>query len=199
MFNNNAFNGIMGRIAPGMCRITANGKIAIKTKNGYKSFNVKTGRLTNCANFVFDMGDEFFFLMPTNNLQVGDIIIVNGTPRCVIKVEENEITAFNYENSTKEIVVPEHHICFGKAYMYGKIVSPMCNMMKGNNIMKYMMMTEMMKGFNGSTTGNNNMMNNPMGLMMMSSMFGGKDDIFEGMFDFDDADMNVGDMEEEDE
>ena len=103
MFTGNAFNGIMGRLAPGMCRITANGKIAIKTKNGYKSFNVKTGRLTNCANFVFDMGDEFFFLMPTNNLKVGDIILVNGTPRCVIKVEENEITAFNYENSTKEI------------------------------------------------------------------------------------------------
>ena len=61
-------------------------------------------------------------------------------------------------------------------------------------MMKYMMMSEMMKGWNNNAnnfggTGNNNgmfgnMMNNPMGLMMMSSMFGG-DDIFEGMFDFD--------------
>ena len=41
------------------------------------------------------------------------------------------------------------------------------------------------------------MMNNPMGLMMMSSMFGG-DDIFEGMFDFDDE-MDVSKMMTADE
>jgi hypothetical protein len=193
--NANPFNGMMGRIEPGLCRMTPNGKIAIKTKNGYKSFNVKNGRLTNCANFVFDIGEEFFFVMPTNHLKVGDIILVNGTPRCVIDVKDNEIIALNYENSTKETVIPEHHIFFGKSYMYGKIVSPMGNFMKGNNMMKYMMMSEMMKGWSGNGNygnhGNNGgmfggMMNNPMGLMMMSSMFGGGDDIFEGMFDFDD-------------
>ena len=190
--NANPFNGMMGRIEPGLCRMTPNGKIAIKTKNGYKSFNVKNGRLTNCANFVFDIGEEFFFVMPTNHLKVGDIILVNGTPRCVIDVKDNEIIALNYENSTKETVIPEHHIFFGKSYMYGKIVSPMGNFMKGNNMMKYMMMSEMMKGWNNNGNYNNNggmfggMMNNPMGLMMMSSMFGGSDDIFEGMFDFDD-------------
>lgn len=196
--NANPFNGMMGRIEPGLCRMTPNGKVGIKTKNGYKTFNVKTGRLTNCANFVFDIGEEFFFVVPTNHLKVGDIILVNGTPRCVIKVEDNEITALNYENSTKEIVIPEHHIFFGKSYMYGKIVSPMGNFMKGNNMMKYMMMSEMMKGWNngGNYHGSNNggmfggMMNSPMGLMMMSSMFGGNDDIFEGMFDFDDEDMS---------
>lgn len=204
MFNGNAFNGMMGRIEPGLCRMTANGKIAIKTKNGYKSYNVKTGRLTNCANFVFNVGDEFFFVMPTNNLKVGDIILVNGTPRCVIKAEDNEITALNYENSTKEFVIPERHIFLGKQYMYGKIVSPMGNMLKGNNIMKYMMMSEMLKGFNGNATGSANnmfggMMNNPMGLMMMSSMFGGKDDMFEGMFDFDTEDVPSFDVDAEDD
>lgn len=203
MFNGNAFNGMMGRIEPGLCRMTANGKIAIKTKGGYKSYNVKTGMLTNCANFVFNMGDEFFFVMPTNHLKIGDIILVNGTPRCVIKVENNDITAFNYENGTKEIIVPERHIFLGKQYLYGKIVSPMGNMMKGNNIMKYMMMSEMLKGFNGGNNANNafggNMMNNPMGLMMMSSMLGGKDDIFEGMFDFDDFEAPDFDVEDEEE
>lgn len=196
----NVFNGMMGRIEPGLCRMTPNGKIAIKTKNGYKTYNVKTGRLTNCANFVFDIGEEFFFVMPTNKLQVGDIILVNGTPRCVIKTESNEITAFNYENSTKEFVVPERHIFFGKSYMYGKIISPMGNFMKGNNMMKYMMISEILKSWNNSSNHDNrfiannnsvsnnmfgNMMNNPMGLMMMSSMFSGNDDFFEGMFDFD--------------
>ena len=198
MVNGNVFNGMMGRIEPGLCRMTANGKIAIKTKGGYKSYNVKTGNLTNCANFVFNIGEEFFFVIPTNKLEVGDIILVNGTPRCVIKVEKNEITALNYENSTKECVIPERHILFGKQYMYGKIVSPMGNFMKGNNIMKYMMMSEMMKGFNGGKSSDNTfggMMNNPMGIMMMSSMFGGKDDIFDGMFDFDTDDMLLDDEE----
>ena len=194
--NENPFNGMMGRIAPGLCRMTPNGKIAIKTPNGYKSFNVKTGRLTNCANFVFDIGEEFFFVIPTNHLKVGDIILVNGTPRCVINVKDNEIIALNYATSTKETVIPEHHIFFGKSYMYGKIVSPMGNFMKGNNIMKYMMMSEMMKGLNSNNGANNanifgGMMNNPMGLMMMSGMFGGGDDIFAGMFDFDE-DMGKG-------
>lgn len=197
---NNVFNGMMGRIEPGLCRMTPSGKIGIKTKNGYKTYDVKTGRLTNCANFVFNVGEDFFFVVPTNKLKIGDIILVNGTPRCVIKAEANEITALNYENSTKEFVVPERHIFFGKSYMYGKIVSPMGNFLKGNNMMKYMMMSEMMKGWNNSSNNSNNfnnsngmfgnMMNNPMGLMMMSSMFGGGDDMFEGMFDFDDEDTN---------
>lgn len=204
MFNQNSFNGMFGKIEPGLCRMTANGKIAIKTKGGYKSYNVKTGKLTNCANFVFNVGEEFFFVIPTNKVKVGDIILVNGTPRCVIKAEDNEITALNYENSTKECVIPERHILFGKQYMYGKIVSPMGNFMKGNNMFKYMMMSEMMKSFGGNSNNNSfgnmgNMMNSPMGLMMMSSMFGGKDDIFDEMFDFDTEklfDVNTEDEEE---
>lgn len=202
----NFFNGIMGPIAPGMCRMTPNGRIGIKTSNGYKTFNVKTGRLTNCANFVFDMGEEMFFVIPTNHLKVGDIVLVNGTPRCVIKVEQNEITALNYENSTKEFIIPERHIFYGKTYMYGKIVSPMSNFMKGNNMMKYMMMSSMMKHFGGNENVHNDtsnpfgaMMNSPMGLMMMSGMFGGKDDIFDGMFDFDELDTPNFDVEEEEE
>lgn len=49
MFNN--FNGMCGAVADGMCRLSMSGQIAIKTSNGYKAYNVKTGRLTNCDNF----------------------------------------------------------------------------------------------------------------------------------------------------
>ena len=49
----NVFNGMFGKIAPGMCRLSMNGGIAVKTSNGYKSYNVKNGRLTNCDSFVF--------------------------------------------------------------------------------------------------------------------------------------------------
>ena len=60
MFSN-VFNGLFGKIGPGMCRLSMSGGIAVKTSSGYKSYNVKTGKLTNCSNFVFDVGEEFFF------------------------------------------------------------------------------------------------------------------------------------------
>ena len=33
----NLFNGMFGKVAPGMCRVSMTGKIAIKTSSGYKS------------------------------------------------------------------------------------------------------------------------------------------------------------------
>ena len=62
----NILNGMFGKVAPGLCRLSMNGGIAVKTSNGYKSYNVKTGRLVNCSNFVFNIGEEFFFVIPTN-------------------------------------------------------------------------------------------------------------------------------------
>ena len=53
---NNMLNGMFGKVAPGMCRLSMNGGIAVKTSNGYKSYNIKTGRLTNCDSFVFNIG-----------------------------------------------------------------------------------------------------------------------------------------------
>lgn len=70
----NEMNKMFGKIEPGMCRLTMNGGIAVKTANGYRSYNVKTGRLTNCENFVFNIGEEFFFLIPTNKVAKGDIM-----------------------------------------------------------------------------------------------------------------------------
>ena len=66
MFENiqNTFNGLFGKIAPGMCRLTMNGNIAVKCSNGYKCYNVKKGTLTNVTNFCFNVGDEMFFVIP---------------------------------------------------------------------------------------------------------------------------------------
>ena len=52
---NNLLNGMFGKVGAGMCRLSMSGGIAVKTSNGYKSYNVKTGRLTNCDNFAFDI------------------------------------------------------------------------------------------------------------------------------------------------
>ena len=90
----NCFNGMFGKLGAGMCRLTMNGRIAVKTSGGYKSYNVKTGKLTNCSNFVFNIGDDFFFIIPTNKVDVGDIILVKGTPRCVIEVDKKTLCNF---------------------------------------------------------------------------------------------------------
>ena len=182
----NVFNGMFGKIAPGMCRLSMSGGIAVKTNSGYKTYNIKTGRLTNCANFVFDIGQDFFFCIPTNKAEIGDILLINGKPKCVTKVDEGTLTVINYEDSTVETVIPERHVFMGNTYFYGKIVSMFGDSFVGkgkknvNQIMKYMMLSEIMKG-NGGTSSNS--FGNLMPLMLMSGGNGGFGELFNGMFD----------------
>ena len=189
------FNGLFGKVAPGMCRLTMNGSIAVKCSNGYKSYNVKSGRLTNVTNFCFNIGDEMFFTIPTNKVDVGDIILVSGKPKCVIEVDKNKITVIDYENSEIRQVVPERHVFMGNTYFYGKIVSMFGNL-KGTkglgNMMKMMMMSQIM---GGNTSGNNTM--SGLGQMMAMSMFMGGNNPFEEMFG--DFTLDVSEDESEDE
>jgi hypothetical protein len=186
---NNLFNGMFGKIAPGMCRVSMNGEIAIKTSNGYKTYDVANGTLTNCDNFALDVGEDWFFIIPTNKVMPGDIILAGGRPRCVIEVNDNEIKTFCYEDGTIGTIVPERHIFMGKQYFYGKIVSMFGNVMNGkngmNNMMKYMMMSEMMKG-----GGNNSTMD--FGKMLPMMMFmNGNTNFMNDMFNFDTEDTEV--------
>jgi hypothetical protein len=203
------FNGMFGKLGPGMCRLTMNGKIAVKTSGGYKSYNVKTGRLTNCSNFVFNIGDDFFFIIPTNKVDVGDIILVKGKPQCVIEVDKKTLKVMNYEDMTIDTIVPERHVFMGSTYFYGKIVSMLgSNASKGKDgmaqMMKFMMMSQMFGG--GSPSANTvtaNMSNNMLPMMLM--MNGGAGSMFDGMLDgmFDFAPENVDEddeaVEEDDE
>lgn len=175
--NMNFMNGMFGKLKPGMCRMSIDGKIAVKTNNGYKTYDISTGQLMNCDNFVFDIGEEFFFMLPTNKVQPGDIIVMAGKPHCVIKEEGNLITALRYEDSTISTVVPEHHMFMGKSYFYGKIVSMFGNIANStpNEMMKYMAMAQV---FGGSNT---NMQGNMLPVMFL--MNGGFDKMFDGMFD----------------
>lgn len=201
----NCFNGMFGKLGAGMCRLTMNGRIAVKTSSGYKSYNVKTGKLTNCSNFVFNIGDDFFFIIPTNKVDVGDIILVKGTPRCVIEVDKKTLKVMNYEDMTIDTLVPERHVFMGNTYFYGKIVSLMGSTAgKGKDgmkqMMQFMMMSQMMGGntSGGINTGGNNM------LPMMFMMNGGSGSIFDGMldgmFDFSSTEEpEVADDDEEEE
>ncbi len=188
MFENiqNSFNGMFGKIAPGMCRLTMNGNIAVKCNNGYKSYNIKKGTLTNVTNFCFNVGDEMFFVIPTNKVEVGDIILVGGKPKCVTSADKKIITVIDYENSEVRQVVPERHVFMGNTYFYGKIVSMFGDAMKGkkgmNKMMSYMMMSEMMKGNgNGFNNSNNNSMSAMLPFMMMNG--NGFGNMFDGLFD----------------
>ena len=181
----NMMNGLFGKVANGMCRVSMNGDIAIKTSQGYKTYDVETGHLLNCDNFAFDIGSDFFFIIPTNKVNKGDIILAGGKPRCVIEVKKNAIETFCYEDSTITTIVPEHHMFMGRTYFYGKIVSMFGNAMKSEkgmgNMMKMMLMPQMFGGSNKNTdaTGVSQM------LPMMMLMNGGMDSMFDGMFDFD--------------
>ncbi|MCR5251821.1 MAG: hypothetical protein K6E50_14575 [Lachnospiraceae bacterium] len=188
---NEMFNGMMGKIAPGLCRLSMNGEIAIRTSGGYRSFDSKTGQLTNCSSFVFDIGEEFFFVIPTNRVKPGDIILANGKPKCVISAEKDRICALNYEDSTVEQIMPERYIFMGNTYFYGKVVSMLGNGMKKGKgpgkVMKFMMLSQMMKGKNSEQS-------NLLPLLFLSGK--GGEAIFEGMFDMEDeGDEDDGDDE----
>ena len=180
--SNNTMNGIFGRVAPGMCRLSMSGKIAIKTNNGYKTYDVESGRLTNCDRFVFDIGEDMFFVMPTNKVKRGDIIIANGRPYCVLDAGKNDIKVFCYEDSTISTIVPERHVLMGKQFFYGKIVSMFGNVTEKNgmkSMMKFMMLSEMMK--KNSSNGNGVMDILPMMMLVGGGM---TDTLFDGMLDF---------------
>lgn len=179
----NLFGGMFGKIEPGMCRLSMNGEIAIKTSTGYKSYNVNTRRLTNCSRFVLDMGEDLFFVIPAKKVSAGDIILVGGKPKCVLKKEDDVITVISYEDSAIENIVPERQLLLGDIYFFGKIVSVFGKgKSKGKTgmgkLMKYMMLSEMMKNKGGSQV------MSPMLVMAMSG--GGVNEMFDGMFDFDD-------------
>lgn len=203
----NMFDNIFTKIQKGQCKFSLNGDIAIKTSSGYKTYNLKTNRLTNCSNFVFGGMDELFFAYPTTSVKRGDIILVHGKPRCVIKAENNQITVVNYEDSTVETILPERHI-FINTYFYNKIISLLGGTnFKGNKmlktVMKMKMASEMFNAFgaNNNTNSDNGFGamfgGNPLSFMFMSNFMNGfmngfTDEgtgMFDNLFDFDDVDM----------
>lgn len=201
MMNMSIFNGMFGRVDNGKCRLSINGDIAVKTSNGYKYYNMKSGRLVNCDSFAFDIGEDFFFVIPTNKVKRGDIILVNGKPKCVKEVKDDSIIVINYEDNTIDTILPERHVLMGKAYFYGKIVSMFGNNLfkkSGdglNNMMKYMMISEMFKGNQPTIGGNNN--GGLSSLLPLMLMGGGMNNMFDGMFDFDTL-LDTNDADEDD-
>ncbi len=185
------FNGVMGKIKSGCCRLGMNGRIAIKTSDGYKTYDPKTGNVTNCSNFVLDVCDDMFMVIPTRKLKEGDIVLINGKPMYILNVKSaNRVEAMNYEDSTIQTVIPERHAIMGRRF-YGKIVSLIGSGFgagKGGffkNMLKLKMMSSMMGGNNNSN--NNNIFggNNALPMMMLMSN-GSMDGLFDGFMEDED-------------
>ena len=119
---NNIFGDMFMRVQKGMCMLSPCG-IAVRTSAGYRSYNVKTGKLRNCDNLVFSFGDGMFFVIPATKVKPGDIILNGGRPACVRQAGTNSIEVINYETSVVETILPERHVFMGNTYFYGKIVS----------------------------------------------------------------------------
>ena len=182
----NMFNGVMGKIKPGCCRLGMNGRIAIKTSDGYKTYDKKSGNVTNCSNFVLDACDDFFMVIPTRKLREGDIVLINGKPMYILEVKaKNRVEAMDYETSTIQTVIPERHAIMGRRF-YGKIVSLIGSGFgagKGGffkNMLKLKMMSSMLGGSSENALGGN-------GLAMMMLMGNGSmDGLFDGFCDDED-------------
>ena len=176
-------NAMLGKVAPGMCRLSMQGSIAIKTADGYRSYDSSSGRMINCDNFVFPVGEEFFFVIPTNRVKAGDIILAGGKPKYVLEAQKNRITALNYETSVIETILPERYLFLGNTYFYGKIVSMFgssnFNSGKGpGKVLKYMMFSQILKGQDKTQM---------LPLLMLAG--GGKNGFgFDSLFDLEDSD-----------
>ena len=188
----NMFGGIIGKIERGACRLSMNGRIAVRTSDGYKTYNEKTGNLTNCSNFVLDLCDDMFMVIPTRTLNPGDIVLINGKPMYILELKaKNRVEAMSYEDSTIQTVIPERHAIMGRKF-YGKIVSLMgkgfgCG--KGSffkNMLKLKMMTAMM----GSSKSSDSMLGGNALPMMMLMGGGSMDGLFDGMLD-DESDDDI--------
>ena len=186
----NWFESVCGRVAPGLCRLSMGGGIAVKTRAGYRAYDADSGRLVNCDSFVLDVGEDFFFVVPTNKVKKGDIILADGGPKCVVGADATTITAINFEDATVQTLLPEHHLFMGNTYLYGKIVSLFGkNGVKGKKgmgrMLKYMMLSGILKGREGG-----------LGSLMPLMLLGGKMDFMEELFS-DDEPENDKDEEKE--
>lgn len=197
---NDFMNGMFGKIAPEMCRLSMQGGIAIKTSDGYKSYDRRTGRMINCDHFVFPIGEEFFFVIPTNRVKPGDIILASGRPKYVLGADRERITALNYENSVIETILPERQMFLGNTYFYGKIVSLFgTDGLRGGKgtgkILKFMMLSQLLKGSGSGDTGRGAPAGQPgiKEILPMMLLMGGKDNDFSFDLDLDDDDPDEAD------
>lgn len=206
---NTMFNGMFMKVQKGMCMLSPCG-IAVRTSAGYRSYDVKTGKLRNCDNLVFSFDDGMFFVIPASKVKPGDIILNGGRPACVRKAGKDSIEVINYETSVVETLLPERHVFMGNTWFYGKIVSlfgdgsSICGKGSVTKMMKYMMLSSLFEN-NSAAAGAGGAASAPgagnMSILMPLLLMKGEgfDDIFGGLFEGDGEDAAEDNAGEEDD
>ena len=211
------FNGMFMKVEKGMCMLSPCG-IAVKTSAGYRSYNVKTGKLRNCDNLVFSFGDGMFFVIPATKVKPGDIILNGGKPACVRTAGRDSIEVINYETSVVETLLPERHVFMGNTWFYGKIVSlfgdgsSLCGKGSLTKMMKFMMLSRLLGdtgagfgaeaaagGYTGGIAAPSNMGNMNMLMPLLLMKGGGFDDLFGNLFEEEPNTDTAAETEEEEE
>lgn len=169
------FASMLGKLEPDMVRLTFNGGIAVKTKNGYKTYDVAKKKAVNMDSLVMpDM--SAFLLLPSTKVNSGDIILRDGAFYSIISVNEatNELVGYNYESGKKETLVRETHCFLGNTYFYSKLFSPILSFFgdkpgdkkeEGSEASESMLLPLAMMSQNGD-------MNSMLPLLLMSKMEG---------------------------
>lgn len=169
--------------------------LAVKSGNEYHVYDEKTNDITNIANFI--LGMDCLFLMPVAIKEIAKGDVVQHKEKFVIvkNIEGTEITVVDVEDGSVKTIIPTKSM-FGFNF-YTKVLNPMGNMVgtadENNpfgNMMPFLLMSEMgqkdgwdnsksksnsndmmqmfmlMNMMNKESMGND-MMSNPMMLMMM--------------------------------
>lgn len=119
------FANMLGTLKPDMIRMTFDGKVAVNTNKGYKTYDVAKKKAINMDSLVMpDM--SAFLLLPSTKVKVGDIILRDGAFYSIISIDDatNELVGYNYESGKKETLVRETHCFLGNTYFYSKLFSP---------------------------------------------------------------------------
>lgn len=188
MFSN--LGSSFGKIGSDQFRLSING-LAVKGKDGkYVTFNPETRELVEVTTGFFDDMKDLLFLMPTAELEVGDIIIHQNKPYYITVSKDNVVKGIDFEDAIESTLVPKTNV-FGMKY-YTKVFNCLgTNNILGTDIASNPMMAYALMGgkdfdlskimmfqaLSGQGKGIADFSENPIMLMALMSNENGKNDL----------------------
>ena len=188
MFSN--LGSSFGKIGSDQFRLSING-LAVKGKDGkYVTFNPETRELVEVTTGFFDDMKDLLFLMPTTELEVGDIILHQNKPYYITVSKDNVVKGIDFEDAIESTLVPKTNV-FGMKY-YTKVFNCLgTNNILGTDIASNPMMAYALMGgkdfdlskimmfqaLSGQGKGIADFSENPIMLMALMSDENGKNDL----------------------
>ena len=118
-----------GKIHSNQFRLSING-LTVRGKDGkYLTFNPETRELVEVTAGFFDDMDDLLFLMPTTELEAGDIILHQNKPYYITQVNNGSVKGVDFEEAVENTLIPKTNV-FGIKY-YTKVF----NCLGTNNIL----------------------------------------------------------------